>query len=69
MMDESAAVEGPDFAQGIPARDLSEGAVIQGHVDGEAVLLVRHAGAVFAVGAHCTHYGGPLADGIVTNGE
>jgi 3-phenylpropionate/trans-cinnamate dioxygenase ferredoxin reductase subunit len=36
-------------------------------VDGEAVVLVRSAGGFFAVGASCTHYGGPLAEGLVVD--
>lgn len=56
---------GPDFAQGIDAADLVEGAMIAGHVNGEAVLIARSGGEVFAVGATCTHYGGPLAEGLL----
>jgi NADPH-dependent 2,4-dienoyl-CoA reductase/sulfur reductase-like enzyme/nitrite reductase/ring-hydroxylating ferredoxin subunit len=56
---------GPDLSQGIAASDLAEGAIIAGHVGGELVLLVRHAGKVSAVAAHCTHYHGPLAEGLV----
>ena len=36
-----------------------------GHAHGEAVLLARHGDEVFAIGANCTHYGGPLADGLL----
>jgi NADPH-dependent 2,4-dienoyl-CoA reductase/sulfur reductase-like enzyme/nitrite reductase/ring-hydroxylating ferredoxin subunit len=39
--------------------------MLQGHAGGEPVLLVRRGAAIFAVGAFCTHYGGPLADGVV----
>jgi len=39
--------------------------MIQGQVDGEAVLLARQGGELFAVGASCTHYGGPLAEGLL----
>src|SRR5215471_9644213 len=56
---------GPDLAQGIPASDLPEGHMLAGHVGQEAVLLARSGGEIFAIGATCTHYGGPLADGLL----
>ena len=56
---------GPDLAQGVPLSDLADGAMLQGQVDGEAVLLVRQGEELFAVAAHCTHYGGPLAEGLL----
>ena len=31
---------------------------------GEPVLLARRDDQVFAIGAICTHYGGPLAEGL-----
>ncbi|MGH7023156.1 MAG: FAD-dependent oxidoreductase, partial [Caulobacteraceae bacterium] len=55
----------PDFAQGIPLADIAEGGMVTGHVGGEAALLVRQSGAFFAIGAICTHYGAPLADGLL----
>lgn len=56
---------GPDFAHGIDDAALGEGQMLTGHVAGEAVLVARSGGRVFAVGAHCTHYGAPLADGLL----
>jgi apoptosis-inducing factor 3 len=56
---------GPDLTQGIPASDLAEGRMITGHVGEEAVLLARSGSKVFAIGAKCTHYGGPLAEGLM----
>ncbi|HEY1263797.1 MAG TPA: Rieske 2Fe-2S domain-containing protein, partial [Terriglobales bacterium] len=56
-----------DFAQGIPAHELSDGVPIAGHVAGEDAILVRRGGEHFAVGAHCTHYHGPLAEGLVVD--
>ena len=44
---------------------LSDGGKLVGHTGGEPVLLVRRGTEVFAVGAHCTHYHGPLGDGLV----
>ena len=56
---------GPDFSQGIDANALADGAMLVGHAHGEAVLLARKGNEVFAVGATCTHYGGPLAEGLM----
>ena len=56
---------GPDFTQGIRATDLGDGQPLAGHVGDEAVLLVRNGRDFFAIGATCTHYSGPLAEGIV----
>jgi NADPH-dependent 2,4-dienoyl-CoA reductase/sulfur reductase-like enzyme/nitrite reductase/ring-hydroxylating ferredoxin subunit len=59
------AVSGPDLRQGIPASELADGAMIAGHVGEDAVLLVRRGDELFAVDAFCTHYHGPLAEGLV----
>ncbi len=56
---------GPDLALGIAASELADGAMLTGHVGDDEVLLVRNGDRVFALGAHCTHYHGPLADGLV----
>src|SRR5579864_3519719 len=55
----------PDFKNGFPIRSLPEGGKVLGQVDGEDVVLARGNDQVFAVGAYCTHYHGPLADGLV----
>src|SRR6266487_3543727 len=55
----------PDFSSGFSIRDLPDGGKVLGRVDQEEVLLVRTGDAVFAVGPHCTHYHGPLVDGLV----
>ena len=60
---------GPDLTQGCDPAEIPEGGTLLGHAFGEAVLLVRHGGEVFAVAATCTHYGGPLAEGLVIDGE
>ncbi|MFY9821708.1 MAG: FAD-dependent oxidoreductase [Thermoanaerobaculia bacterium] len=58
-------LSGPDLSQGISLSDLSDGGQVLGHSGGEAVLAVRRGEEVFAIGATCTHYGGPLAEGLV----
>ena len=57
--------KGPDLTKGIPSSDLAEGAMLAGHVGDDAVLVVRRNGKVSALAAHCTHYHGPLADGLI----
>lgn len=49
---------------GIAESELPGDQIIVGHVDGEGVLLTRCEGQVCAIGASCTHYGGPLAEGL-----
>jgi len=70
-------LSGPDLTQGVSLSDIAEsgggagkpGAApsgsLLGHAGGEPVLLVRAGDEVFAVAAHCTHYGGPLAEGLL----
>jgi NADPH-dependent 2,4-dienoyl-CoA reductase/sulfur reductase-like enzyme/nitrite reductase/ring-hydroxylating ferredoxin subunit len=56
---------GPDLAAGIDEGALAPDGTLLGHAAGEAVLLVRRGGDVLAVGATCTHYSGPLAEGAI----
>jgi NADPH-dependent 2,4-dienoyl-CoA reductase/sulfur reductase-like enzyme/nitrite reductase/ring-hydroxylating ferredoxin subunit len=56
---------GPDLGKGIASSELADGGMVAGHVGDDEVLLVRHGGTVSAIAAHCTHYHGPLADGLV----
>lgn len=56
---------GPDLANGIDVADLPDGGKLRGYCGDEQVLLVRRGTSVFAVSATCTHYGGPLVDGLV----
>jgi NADPH-dependent 2,4-dienoyl-CoA reductase/sulfur reductase-like enzyme/nitrite reductase/ring-hydroxylating ferredoxin subunit len=59
-----AQLSGPDLTQGVALSTLADGATLLGQAEGEAVLLARRGDEVFAVGATCTHYGGPLAEGL-----
>ncbi|MCW5139293.1 FAD-dependent oxidoreductase [Burkholderia cenocepacia] len=61
----SDASSRPDLTQGVALDDLADGAMIEGHVGDAAVLLVRRGDELFAVGAQCPHYGGPLAEGLL----
>ena len=64
---EQSKPTGPDLAQGIPLDDLSDGGILGGHSGEEAVLLARRGDEFFAIGSSCSHYGGPLADGLVVD--
>jgi nitrite reductase/ring-hydroxylating ferredoxin subunit len=57
---------GPDLSQGVPASELSDGGMISGHVGGKPVLLARVGKEIFAIGAKCTHYHGPLGEGVLS---
>lgn len=65
MSEVNAELAGPDFCEGVPASTLGDGVPLLGHAQGEPMILVRRGEAFFAVGAACTHYGGPLAEGLV----
>jgi apoptosis-inducing factor 3 len=48
---------------GVAFADVPEGGMLVGHHDDDGVLLVKKNGTVHAMGAKCTHYGGPLGEG------
>ena len=62
---------GPDLALGVELGNIPNGGTLLGHARGEAVLLVRPAGGdeVLAIGPTCTHYSGPLAEGLFVGHE
>src|SRR5580765_4829661 len=53
-----------DLKSGVPLSALPDGAMLRGQIDGEDALLLRRGDALYAVGALCTHYHAPLADGV-----
>lgn len=55
----------PDFRNGFAVADLEAGRMVLGQVDGEEVILIRRGSEFFATGASCTHYHGPLSEGLV----
>jgi apoptosis-inducing factor 3 len=58
-----------DLTKGFPVEGLQNGAMIQGKVGDEDVILARQADQFFAVGANCTHYHGMLAEGLIVGEE
>jgi NADPH-dependent 2,4-dienoyl-CoA reductase/sulfur reductase-like enzyme/nitrite reductase/ring-hydroxylating ferredoxin subunit len=67
MTSEQAESTGPDLTLGVSIDGLADGAMLAGHVAGDAVLLARRGDHFFAVGATCTHYNGPLAEGLLVD--
>ena len=67
MSEEKTKLDGPDLAQGVAISTLAEGAMLLGHTQGKPVILVRRGGELFAIGAVCTHYSGPLAEGLLVD--
>ncbi|HEU4686099.1 MAG TPA: FAD-dependent oxidoreductase [Nitrospira sp.] len=58
-------LSGPDLGtEGMASGELPDGGMALGHYNGEPALLVRKGNLVLGMGAKCTHYGGPLDQGI-----
>src|SRR4029434_4989041 len=67
MAEASSELEGPDFEKGYETKNLRDGEMLLGHAFGEPVLVARRGDEFFAIGATCTHYGGPLAKGLMVD--
>src|SRR2546430_44455 len=65
MSSEQSNPKGPDLAQGVAIKDLGDAGMVGGHVGDDAVLLARRGDEFFAIGSTCSHYGGPLAEGLI----
>jgi apoptosis-inducing factor 3 len=64
-MAEEKELSGPDLARGVSFTEFNASGMLQGHANGESILVVRQADRFFAISASCTHYGAPLAEGLV----
>jgi NADPH-dependent 2,4-dienoyl-CoA reductase/sulfur reductase-like enzyme/nitrite reductase/ring-hydroxylating ferredoxin subunit len=64
MAEQQANPSGPDLAQGVSLSEFA-GETLLGHVGDQDVLLVRAGQEIFAIDAYCSHYHGPLAEGLV----
>ena len=67
MAEASRELEGPDFEKGCDIDEVPDGGMLLGHAFGEAILVARQRSQLFAIGATCTHYGGPLAKGLMVD--
>jgi len=64
-MGHATELTGPDLAAGIEISGLRDDVPLLGHAQGAAVMLVRQGPAIHAIAATCSHYSGPLAEGLV----
>lgn len=55
----------PDFMKGVPVGAVPDGGLLLGGVGDEDAVLIRRGAEWYAVGAFCSHYHGPLAQGLV----
>jgi NADPH-dependent 2,4-dienoyl-CoA reductase/sulfur reductase-like enzyme/nitrite reductase/ring-hydroxylating ferredoxin subunit len=62
---EEAKLTGPDLQSGVAVSEIPDGGMLAGHAAGKPVLLVRQGSEWFAIGAVCSHYSGPLPEGLV----
>jgi NADPH-dependent 2,4-dienoyl-CoA reductase/sulfur reductase-like enzyme/nitrite reductase/ring-hydroxylating ferredoxin subunit len=67
MAEASGELKGPDFEHGCKIASLADGEMLLGHAFGEGILVARRGDELFAIGATCTHYGGPLAEGLMVD--
>ncbi|MET4390986.1 NADPH-dependent 2,4-dienoyl-CoA reductase/sulfur reductase-like enzyme/nitrite reductase/ring-hydroxylating ferredoxin subunit [Bradyrhizobium sp. F1.4.3] len=63
-MSEESKPSGPDLTKGVSPTEFKDGKLL-GHVGEEDVLLVQAGSEVFAIEPACSHYHGPLAEGLV----
>jgi apoptosis-inducing factor 3 len=67
MAEASSKLEGPDFEKGCQIDKVPDQGMLLGHAFGEAILAARRGDDIFAIGATCTHYGGPLSKGLMVD--
>src|SRR5213592_1553770 len=67
MAEASRDLEGPDFEKGCNIDEVPDGGMLLGHAFDEAILVARRGKEIFGIGATCTHYGGPLAKGLMVD--
>ena len=65
VMSETKQQASIDLTKGIAASTLADGSMILGRVGDEEVVLARSGAELFAIRAHCSHYRGPLVDGVI----
>lgn len=70
MINRDAYASGPDdFVSVLSMGDLRENVPTRVDASGHPVVLVRRGEDVYAIGAVCSHYGGPLDEGKLVDGS
>jgi NADPH-dependent 2,4-dienoyl-CoA reductase/sulfur reductase-like enzyme/nitrite reductase/ring-hydroxylating ferredoxin subunit len=64
MTQEQSPPRGPDLTQGVALATFVD-AKLAGHLGDQEVLLVQSGTEIFAIAAQCSHYHGPLSEGLV----
>src|SRR5437660_1199066 len=67
MAEASNELEGPDLEKGYKIGELVDRTMLLGYAFGEPVLVAKRGAELFAIGATCTHYGGPLVKGLMVD--
>jgi NADPH-dependent 2,4-dienoyl-CoA reductase/sulfur reductase-like enzyme/nitrite reductase/ring-hydroxylating ferredoxin subunit len=67
MKDDQQPTQGLDFSRGVELSTIADGGMMTGHVGDQEVVLIRRGEDLFAVGAKCPHYGGPIGEGLVVD--
>ena len=57
--------KGPDLSQWTEVSRIETATPYAGRFGGEGIVACRVGNEVVAVGGNCTHYGGPLGEGLV----
>src|ERR1700722_16277156 len=68
MAEADANPKGPDLTKGVAPASLGDNGMLLGQVGADEVLLVKRGADVFAIASQCSHYHGPLVDGLVVDG-
>jgi nitrite reductase/ring-hydroxylating ferredoxin subunit len=64
MTQEQSPPSGLDLTLGVALAEFADGKLV-GHVGNQEVLLVHSGTKIFAISAQCSHYHGPLNEGLV----
>jgi NADPH-dependent 2,4-dienoyl-CoA reductase/sulfur reductase-like enzyme/nitrite reductase/ring-hydroxylating ferredoxin subunit len=63
-MSDDAQYGTPDLVEGVATADIPFDGVLLGHVEEDRIILARLGEEIVAVSADCTHYQGPLEEGL-----